>query len=158
MENKDHINYLLRLCELELIERERRMIERRIKAAKFPATKSLDSFNFKVIPSLNKVLTMQLARGEFIDRRANIIALGPGGTGKTHIALGLGLAACQKGRKVRFTTAAALVHELIGASFSSRSSRSATSAAPSSSHPTCRSMNGPRSSARNASQAPFSIA
>ena len=48
---------------------------------------------------------MQLARGEFIDRRANIIALGPGGTGKTHIALGLGLAACQKGRKVRFTTA-----------------------------------------------------
>ena len=111
VENKDHINYLLRLCELELIERERRMIERRIKAAKFPATKSLDSFNFKVIPSLNKVLTMQLARGEFIDRRANIIALGPSGTGKTHIALGLGLAACQKGRKVRFTTAAALVHE-----------------------------------------------
>ena len=100
---------------VELIERERRMIERRIKAAKFPATKSLDSFNFKAIPSLNKVLTMQLARGEFIDRRANIIALGPGGTGKTHIALGLGLAACQKGRKVRFTTAAALVHELIGA-------------------------------------------
>ena len=88
------------------------MIERRIKAARFPATKSLPSqaccacpagqrisFNFKVIPSLNKVLTMQLARGEFIDRRANIIALGPGGTGKTHIALGLGLAACQKGRK-----------------------------------------------------------
>ena len=104
------------------------MIERRIKAARFPATKSLPSqaccacpagqrisFNFKVIPSLNKVLTMQLARGEFIDRRENVIALGPGGTDKTHIALGLGLAACQKGRKVRFTTAAALVHELIEA-------------------------------------------
>ena len=56
-ENKDHIQYLLRLCELELIERERRMIERRIKAAKFPATKSLDSFDYKVIPSLNKVST-----------------------------------------------------------------------------------------------------
>ena len=56
-----------------------------------------------------------VVRGEFIDRRANIIALGPSGTGKTHIALGLGLAVCQKGRKVRFTTAAALVHELIGA-------------------------------------------
>ena len=69
---------------VELIERERRMIERRIKAAKFPATKSLDSFNFKAIPSLNKVLTMQLARGEFIDRRANIIALGPSGTGNTN--------------------------------------------------------------------------
>ena len=114
-QNKDHVSYLLRLCELELIERERRMIERRIKAAKFPATKSLDSFDFKVIPSLNKLLTVELARGEFIDRRENIIALGPSGTGKTHIALGLGLAACQKGRKVRFTTAAALVHELIEA-------------------------------------------
>ena len=68
-EGKDHVHYLLRLCELELIERERRMIERRIKAAKFPATKSLDSFDFKVIPSLNKVLTIELARCEFIDQR-----------------------------------------------------------------------------------------
>ncbi len=114
-ENKDHVHYLLRLCELELIERERRMIERRIKAAKFPATKSLDSFDFKVIASLNKVLTMELARCAFVDRRENVIALGPSGTGKTHVALGLGLAACQRGQKVRFTTAAALVHELIEA-------------------------------------------
>ena len=114
-ENKDHVQYLLRLCELELIERERRMIERRIKAAKFPATKSLDSFDFKAIASLNKALTMELARCAFVDRRENVIALGPSGTGKTHVALGLGLAACQKGLKVRFTTAAALVHELIEA-------------------------------------------
>ena len=114
-ENKDHVSYLLRLCELELIERERRMIERRIKAAKFPATKSLDSFDFKTIPSLNKVLTMELARCEYVGKRQNIIALGPSGTGKTHVALGLGLAACQKGLKVRFTTAAALVHEMIEA-------------------------------------------
>lgn len=114
-EGKDHVQYLLRLCELELIERERRMIERRIKAAKFPATKSLDSFNFKVIPSLNKMLVMELARCEFVTRRENIIALGPSGTGKTHAALGLGLAACQKGMRVRFVTAAALVHELIEA-------------------------------------------
>ena len=49
------------------------MIERRIKAAKFPATKSLDSFDYKVIPSLNKVLTMQLARCEFVDHRENVI-------------------------------------------------------------------------------------
>ena len=114
-ENADHIRYLKRLTELELIDRERRMIERRIKAAKFPATKSLDSFDFKTIPSLNKALVMELARSEFIERRENIIALGPSGTGKTHIALGLGLAACQKGMKVRFTTAAALVHELMEA-------------------------------------------
>ena len=114
-ESKDHVQYLLRLCELELIERERRMIERRIKAARFPATKSLDSFDFKAIPSLNKALTIELARCEFVDRRENIIALGPSGTGKTHVSLGLGLAACQKGLKVRFTTAAALVHDLIEA-------------------------------------------
>lgn len=114
-EGKDHVQYLLRLCELELIERERRMIERRIKAAKFPATKSLDSFEFKAIPSLNKMLVMELARCEFVTRRENIIALGPSGTGKTHAALGIGLAACQKGMRVRFVTAAALVHELIEA-------------------------------------------
>lgn len=114
-EGKDHVQYLLRLCELELIERERRMIERRIKAAKFPATKSLDSFDFKVIPSLNKMRVLELARCEFVARRENIIALGPSGTGKTHAALGLGLAACQKGMRVRFVTAAALVHELIEA-------------------------------------------
>ena len=114
-EKKDHVQYLLRLCELELIERERRMIERRIKAAKFPATKSLDSFGFKAIPSLNKPLVLELARCEYIDKYQNIIALGPSGTGKTHVALGLGLAACQKGLKVRFITAASLVHELIEA-------------------------------------------
>jgi DNA replication protein DnaC len=119
-ENKDHAQYLLRLCELELIERERRMIERRIKAAKFPTTKSLDSFDFKAIPSLNKALTMELARCEFVDKRDNVIALGPSGAGKTHVALGLGLAACQKGLKVRFATAAALVHELIPRPLGSR--------------------------------------
>ena len=86
-EGRDDVQYLLRLCELELIERERRMIERRIKAAKFPATKSLDSFDFMVIASLNKVLTMELARCAFIDRRENIIALGPSGTGKTQVSI-----------------------------------------------------------------------
>lgn len=115
-ENKDHIQYLSRLAELELIERNRKMIERRIKAAKFPAVKTMDSFDFKAMPSLNKPLVMELARCEYMDRYENIIALGPSGTGKTHIALGLGLAACQKGLKVRFITAAALVHELIEAS------------------------------------------
>ena len=93
----DHVRYLLRLAELELIERERRMVERRIRAAKFPAVKSLDSFDFTAIPSLNKMLVTELARGEYILRRENIIALGNSGTGKTHVALALGLAACQRG-------------------------------------------------------------
>jgi len=114
-ENVDHSRYLLRLAELELIERDRRMVERRIKAAKFPAVKSLDSFDFKAIPSLNKPLVNELARCEYVERRDNVIALGPSGTGKSHIALGLGLAACQKGLKVRFITASAMVHELMEA-------------------------------------------
>ena len=114
-EGLDHVQFLARLVELELIDRERRMIERRIKAAKFPAVKSLDSFDFKVIPSLNKMQVLELARCEWIDRRENVIALGPSGTGKTHVALGLGLAACQKGLAVGFITAAILVHELMEA-------------------------------------------
>ena len=114
-EDVDHVRYLVRLSELELIDRERRMIERRIRQARFPATKSLDSFDFKALPALNKTLTLELARCEYIERRENVIALGNSGTGKTHVALGLGLAACQKGLTVGFTTAAALVHELMEA-------------------------------------------
>ena len=114
-EGLDHVQFLARLVELELIDRERRMIERRIKAAKFPATKSLDSFDFKAIPKLNKMQVLELARCNWIDRRENVIALGPSGTGKTHVALGLGLAACQKGLSVSFTTAATLVNEMMEA-------------------------------------------
>jgi DNA replication protein DnaC len=111
-EGVDHTGYLLRLAELELLERERRLVERRIHQARFPAVKSLDSFDFTAIPSLNKLLVLELARCEYVERRENVIALGNSGTGKTHVALGLGLAACQKGLAVGFTTAAALVHEL----------------------------------------------
>src|SRR3974390_2954466 len=111
----DHVRYLLRLCELELIERERRMVERRIRAARFPAVKGLDSFDFTAIPSLNKMLVLELARSEYILRRENVIALGNSGTGKSHIALALGLAACQRGMAVGFKTAAGLVHELMEA-------------------------------------------
>jgi DNA replication protein DnaC len=114
-EGTDYPRYLLRLAELELIDRERRMVERRIKAAKFPTVKSLDGFDFAALPSLNKALVMELARSEYVERRENIIAVGNSGTGKSHIGLGLGLAACQKGLSVGFTTAAALVHELIEA-------------------------------------------
>jgi DNA replication protein DnaC len=111
----DHVRYLLRLAELELMERERRMVDRRIRAAKFPVVKGLDSFDFTAIPSLNKMLVTELARGEYILRRQNIIALGNSGTGKSHVALALGLAACQRGFSVGFATAAGLVHQLMEA-------------------------------------------
>ena len=114
-EGTDHPDYLLRLSELELIDRHQRMVQRRIRAARFPAVKSLDTFDFLAIPSVNKPLVTQLARCEYVERGENVIAIGNSGTGKTHIALGLGLAACQKGMSVGFTTAAALVHELMEA-------------------------------------------
>ena len=92
----DHSQYLLRLAKLELIDRHQRMVERWIRAARFPAVKSLDTLDFPAIPSLNKALVMELAR------RENVIAVGNSGTGKTHVVLGLGLAACQRGMFGRF--------------------------------------------------------
>ena len=114
-EDIDYPRYLLRMAELELLDCERRATERRIRQAKFPVVKSLDSFDFLSMPTLNKAMVMELARCEFLARRENVLLLGNSGTGKTHIALALGLAACQQGHRVRFTTAAALVHELIEA-------------------------------------------
>jgi DNA replication protein DnaC len=114
-ENVDHVRYLARLVELELLDREARMIDRRIKAARFPAVKSLESFDFDALPALNRKLVLDLARCEYVGRCENVVALGPSGVGKTHVALGLGLAACQRGVKTRFATAAAIVHEMIEA-------------------------------------------
>jgi DNA replication protein DnaC len=111
----DYPRFLLRLVELELLDRDRRAVERRIKAARFEVVKTLDTFDFLAIPSLNKQLVLDLARCDYIDRRENVLALGNSGTGKTHVALALGLAACQKGYRVRFATAAGLVHELMEA-------------------------------------------
>jgi DNA replication protein DnaC len=108
-------HYLLRLTELELLDRDRRATERRIRQAKFPVVKSLDSFDFLAIPVLNKTLVLELTRCEYLARKENILLLGNSGTGKSHIALALGLAACQRGHRVRFITAAALVGELIEA-------------------------------------------
>jgi len=114
-ESADYPRYLLRLLELELLDRERRATERRIHQARFPVVKSLDTFEFMALPSVNKALVLELARCEFLLRRENVLLLGNSGTGKTHLALALGLAACQKGHRVRFTTAAAMVHELMEA-------------------------------------------
>jgi DNA replication protein DnaC len=89
--------------------------ERRIRQAKLPVVKTMDSFDFLAIPSLNKTLVPKLARFEFLARRENELLQGNCGTGKTHIVLALGLAACQRGHRVPFTTTAALVSELIEA-------------------------------------------
>src|SRR5215471_16041065 len=72
----DYPRFLLRLCELERIDRERCNVERRIRLARFPQTKSFDTFDFSAQPSLNKALVLELIRCEWIDKRENCIALG----------------------------------------------------------------------------------
>jgi tryptophan 2,3-dioxygenase len=89
VEQVDYQRYLLRMTELELLDRERRATERRIRQAKFPVVKTMDSFDFLAMPSVNKTLVLELARCEFLARRENVLLLGNSGTGKTHIALAL---------------------------------------------------------------------
>ena len=101
-DNADHLTYLLQLCELELLERERKAAERRLKAAHFPTLKSLESFDFSARPSVNRLLIGELARCEYIDRRENVLFVGNPGTGKTHLAISLAMAACSRGYRVRF--------------------------------------------------------
>ena len=96
-ENTDHLGYLLQLSELELLERERRASERRLKAARFPAVKTLDGFDFLSRPSANKNLVAGLMRCAYIDARENVIFAGNPGTGKTHLATALGVEACARG-------------------------------------------------------------
>jgi DNA replication protein DnaC len=88
--------------------------------AKFPVIKSLDQFDFTAVPSLNKARILDLAQGEYLNKRENLILMGNSGTGKTHLATALGLIACQQGKKVRFFTAAGLVTRLTEAQTSLR--------------------------------------
>jgi IstB-like ATP binding protein len=81
-DNADHLAFLLQLCELELIERERKAAERRLKMARFPSHKLLDEFDFQARPSINKPLVLELVKGEYLDKRENILLVGPSGTGK----------------------------------------------------------------------------
>lgn len=112
-ERSDYQTFLLRLAERELQEREVRAAQRRVKAAKFPVTKTLDTFDFSAQPSLNQELVRELVGGEYIERRENVLLVGNSGTGKTHLATALAFAACQQGRRVRFFTATGLVTRLL---------------------------------------------
>jgi DNA replication protein DnaC len=114
-ENIDHLAFLLQLCELELIERERKAAERRLKAAQFPNHKTLESFDFTAQPGVNKPLVLELVKGDYLDRRENLLFVGNSGTGKTHLATALGIAACQQGHKVRFFRVTELITLLLEA-------------------------------------------
>lgn len=114
-ERCDYAQYLLRLSERELIERERKATERRIKEAGFGVIKSIDSFDFKAQPTINEALVRELLRGEYLDKKENILLIGNPGTGKTHLATALGYAACTQGHRVRFMTTTAIVNQLLEA-------------------------------------------
>jgi len=107
--------FLAVLAEYELAERDMRRIRRHLNEAQLPAGKTLATFDFKALPTLPRARVEALAASDWLEGGGNLIALGPSGTGKTHVALGLGLAACQKGMSVSFTTAVALVNELMEA-------------------------------------------
>jgi DNA replication protein DnaC len=106
------LEFLAALLDAEVAQRDANVERARIAQARFPELKELSDFTFAHVPSLNAPLVGELARGTYITRREVILAVGPPGTGKTHTAIGLGLAACRQARRVRFTTVAELVMEL----------------------------------------------
>ena len=110
--NEGYEQYLLRLTELEVAARASNALQARIRAADFPVAKDFDTFDFTAVPALNKPKVLELTRGEWLEQRANVCFLGSPGTGKTHCAVALGLAACRLGKRVRFFTAAGLVTRL----------------------------------------------
>jgi DNA replication protein DnaC len=114
-ENADHLGFLLRLCERELLEREGRAAQRRLKAARFPTVKTLEGFDFAAASRLNKPLVLELLRGEYLERRENLLLVGGPGTGKTHLATALGVEACGRGKRVRFYRVTDLVTQLLEA-------------------------------------------
>ncbi len=114
-DNVDHLGFLLQLCELELLDREKRAAARRLKDAQFPNLKTLEDFDFAAQPSLNKLLIAELMRGAYLDRRECVILVGNSGTGKTHVATALGIAACAAGKKVRFWKVTELITTLMEA-------------------------------------------
>jgi DNA replication protein DnaC len=114
-DNVDHLGYLLQLCEMELLERERRAAERRLKAARFPTLKTLESFDFAAQPSVNKALITELMRCVYLDSRENLLLVGNAGTGKTHLATALAVEACARGQRVRFWRVTELITQLMEA-------------------------------------------
>jgi len=110
--NEGYDRYLLRLTELEVAARQTNALKARIKQAGFPVHKDFDTYDFSALPSLNKQKVLELARGEWIDQKFNCVLSGEPGTGKTHLAIAIGLAMCRESRRVRFFTAANLVTRL----------------------------------------------
>ncbi|KJS19566.1 MAG: ATPase AAA [Clostridiaceae bacterium BRH_c20a] len=113
--NQTFEEFLFCLIEQEVIQRDENNLRRRLRYAKFPTTKTLETFEFSAIPRLNKNKVLTLSRGGYIEDKENIIMVGNAGTGKTHLATALATCACREGFKVRFYNVAGLVNELLQA-------------------------------------------
>jgi len=112
---KSHEEFLLALLEAEIGQREVSRQKLRLANARFPVLKTLEGFQFEAVPSLNKTMVLELSRGGYIAERENLILIGGTGAGKTHLATALGVAACQQGKRVRFTAATELANRLLEA-------------------------------------------
>lgn len=104
--------YLFALCEAEMAEQQARRIERAIAAAKLPFVKEISTYDFSVVETLSQARLLELAQGDYLTRSENLLLLGNPGLGKTHLAIGLALAACRQGKRVRFYRVTKLVDEL----------------------------------------------
>jgi DNA replication protein DnaC len=111
-EKQSHVAYLEALLAAELEEREHNTVARRLQEAHLPKVKTLEEFEFQTAPHISAALIRNLAEGGYLQRSEPIVLLGETGTGKTHLATGLAVAACRQRKRVRFTTAAQLVNEL----------------------------------------------
>jgi len=114
-EKQSHLDYLEALLTAELEERERNTVQRRLRDAHLPRLKTLEEFDFSQSPKISAAEIRQLAEGGYIERAESVLLIGDCGTGKTHLMTGLCVAACRQKRRVRFTTAAGLVNELVEA-------------------------------------------
>jgi DNA replication protein DnaC len=114
-QNHSHLHYLEALLQAEVEDRERRAIELRMKDAHLPRMKTLEEFDFAQSPHIPASRIRALAEGSYLERAEPVLLVGEPGTGKSHLATGLAIAACRQRRRVRFTTAAALVNQLVEA-------------------------------------------
>lgn len=114
-QNHSHLRYLEALLQAEVEDRERRSIELRLKDAHLPRIKTLEDFDFAQSPHIPAARIRSLAEGGYLERAEPVLLVGEPGTGKTHLATGLAIAACRQRKRVRFTTAAALVNQLVEA-------------------------------------------
>jgi len=118
-----HADYLSELMGLEVAKRRENRIRRLTQEARFPVLKTLDAFDFEAQKAVDRDAVLELARGDFVREQHNVVLVGGVGTGKTHLAIALGLACCQHELRVRFTTAAEMTNQLVEAKAEGKLSR-----------------------------------